>query len=107
MASELSSLAQVSSKSEADVINGELPSDELDHVPLIRRRSMLLANKLADSTSERGTGKPLMSAHSSQVQICRSTILVKEEDEGCDALVNYPYSVSFFSLLKKNVGILC
>lgn len=68
MNSGLCDFGELSIKSEGDV-NGDTFSDELDHVPLLRRRSMLMANKrylhLVASNSaliavENGSKNPLL-----------------------------------------------
>ncbi|XP_062107612.1 uncharacterized protein LOC133818631 isoform X2 [Humulus lupulus] len=79
MATQLRSFGELLSVKSEGNINGALPPDELDHVPLIRRRSLLLANKPSNcysepSAVESGIGKRLM-----------SHMLVKEEDESCDS----------------------
>ncbi|PON89064.1 hypothetical protein TorRG33x02_151390 [Trema orientale] len=75
-------MASISSSFTEISANAALPSsDELEHVPLIRRRTMLLANKRADCNSENGTGTPLM-----------SSTLVKEENEGSDAPDVFPFT---------------
>ncbi|KAM6546261.1 hypothetical protein CsatB_026997 [Cannabis sativa] len=86
MATQLCSFGEILSVKSDGNINGVLPSDELDHVPLIHRRSLLLANKSPNcntepSAVESGTGKLLM-----------SRILIKEEDESCDSLDVLPTS---------------
>ncbi|GMN28462.1 hypothetical protein TIFTF001_002064 [Ficus carica] len=89
MDSQFRGSGEVSIKSESD-FNGGFSSDELDHVPLLRRRRLLLANNRNPQPPacnseliavENGCQKPLM-----------SDIVVKEEDERCGAPVNYPNS---------------
>ncbi|XP_024029566.1 uncharacterized protein LOC21409808 isoform X2 [Morus notabilis] len=66
MNSGLCDFGELSIKYEGDV-NGDISSDELDHVPLLRRRSMLMANKrhlhlVAELIAvENGSENPLLS----------------------------------------------